>query len=153
MASYFVRESFFRPPVHASQRSSLPAPMHNALQLLLKRHEAESLFIPVRSMQYLAVVDREEVIFVDGQGGYAYQDGQGGRLIRIAWRPTAEAERDSLNGPVPCEIVYYFSDLKDIQRRLMSELPPLLQQALQRQREAASAQAGERRVIPFRRGA
>jgi hypothetical protein len=150
MPQYFIRETFFRPPEHSRSQSALPAALYNALQLLLRRHEGGSLFVPIRSMQYQAVVEREEVIFVDSQGGYAHQDGEGGRLISIAWRPALPAERESLSEPVPCEVVFYFPALKEVQWRLMSELPPVLERTLQSQREGAPMTL-ERRVLPFRR--
>jgi len=101
-------------------------------------------------MQYLAVVERDEIVFVDAYGGYAHQDGEGGRLIRIAWRPSAATERESVSAPVSCEIVYYFSDLKEVQRRLLAEVRSALEQLSRRHLER-TAGAAEPRVIPFRR--
>lgn len=100
-------------------------------------------------MQYQAVLDREEVVFVDAQGGYAHQDGVGGRLIRIAWRPI-RGPRDSLTDPVPCEILYYFAGLRETQWRLIGETRAALRLALERQRGSPPS-AFERRVIPLRR--
>lgn len=151
MAAYFVRETFFRPPEHDREQSALPSALYNDLQLLLMRNDGGSLFLPIRAMQYQAVADREEVIFVDSQGGYAHQDGEGGRLIRVAWRPIAAGQRESLSSPVSCEIVYYFPGGKETQRRLMSELPPLLRGLLKQQR-VVGTQPIEPRVIPLRRG-
>jgi len=150
MAGYDVRETFFRPPEHTRERNTLPAAVYNDLQLLLKRSRRKSLFIPIRSMQFQAVVESGEVIFVDSHGGYAHRDGTGGRLIRIAWRLLPAPKRESLNGPVPCEIVFYFADFRETQRRLMSEFPPVLRRLLQRQREQ-DLQAGTPRVLPLRR--
>jgi len=89
-------------------------------------------------------------VFVDAHGGYAHQDGKGGRLIRIAWLPAPAGERDSLSAPVSCDVVYYFPGLKDVQRRLLAEIRPALEQLSRRQTERAGA-AVERRVLPFRR--
>jgi len=150
MSEYYVRETFFRPPEHTRERSTVPAAVYNDLQLLLKRSGRESLFIPIRSMQFQAVVEFGEVVFVDSQGGYAHRNGIGGRLIRIAWRPLPAAERESLNGPVACEIVSYSAGFKETQRRLMSEFPPVLRRFLQRQREQ-DLQAKTPRVLPLRR--
>jgi hypothetical protein len=150
MPRYYVRETFFRPPEYSRVESALPAPVYNALQLLLRRHDSESLFIPVRSMQFQAVVGRSEVLFVDSHGGYAHKDGVGGRLIRLAWRPVPPAGRDSLDAPVPCTILYYFPDLRETQMRLMSEFPPVLERELEGQRER-SLKSHERRVLPFHR--
>jgi len=101
-------------------------------------------------MQFQAVVESGEVIFVDSQGGYAHRNGMGGRLVRIAWRPLPAAGRESLNGPVACEIVSYFAGFKETQRRLMSEFPPVLRRLLQHQREK-DLQAKAPRVLPLHR--
>jgi hypothetical protein len=151
MPRYFVRETFFRPREHTREQSALPSALYNDVQLLLSRSDGGSLFIPIRAMQYQAVAERDEVIFVDNHGGYAHQDGEGGRLIRIAWRPAPAGRRVSLSNPVPCEIVYYFPDLKETQWRLVTELSPLLGQILQRQREQ-DVRSIQSRVVPLRRG-
>ncbi len=148
MPQYYVRETFFRPDEHSRELSALPAGLVNGLWLLLARHGRENLFVPIRTMQYQAIVDRDEVVFVDSHGGYAHQDGVGGRLIRLAWRPRPAAERDSISAPVPCEIVYYFPDLQTIHRRLITELNPVIALNLERQR---GVQAGACAVVPFRR--
>lgn len=148
--THYVRETFFLPPEHAREASALPASIYNALALLLARSGGETLFVPIRSMQYLAVARREEIVFVDSNGGYAYQDGEGGRLIRLAWRPAPAAERTDLNAPVPCEIVHYFPGLEELQRRLVSEIQPALRLLATRGRQAAPAPPGPR-VVPLRR--
>jgi hypothetical protein len=149
MASYSVGETFFRPAEHSRHASALPADLYNALQLLLKGQAGTCVFVPIRAMQYQAVVEREEVIFVDSQGGYAHQDGEGGRLIRIAWTLTAPARRDSLTEPVPCEVVYYAPGLKETQWRLIGELRGMLQRVL-RERRASDLGAVRRRVVALR---
>ncbi len=150
MTGFQVRETFFRPDqAFARESSALPADLHNSLQRVLKRCGGTCCFLPVRTMQYQAVIEREEIIFVDAAGGYAHQDGVGGRLIRLAWRPRPGA-RDSLTEPVPCEILYYFPDLAETQRRLIGETRAALRLALERQREAI-APIGEHRVVPLRR--
>jgi hypothetical protein len=150
MASYSVRETFFRPPEHSRQASALPADLYNALQLLLKGQTGRCVFVPIRAMQYQAVVERAEVIFVDSQGGYAHQDGEGGRLIRIAWVLPPPAGRDSLTEPVPCEVVYYAPGLKETQWRLIGELRGMLQRVLKERREA-ELRTGRRRVLTLGR--
>ncbi|MGA7983276.1 MAG: hypothetical protein WCA32_23995 [Chromatiaceae bacterium] len=150
MAHYTVRETFFRPEEHSRQHSSLPADIINAMRTLLTRSGGNCLFVPIRSMQYQAVVERDEIVFVDAQGGYAHQDGEGGRLIRIAWQPAPVSERESLTAPVTCDVVYYFADLREVQRRLLTEIRPALEQIIRRQLERTAC-AVEPRVVPFRR--
>jgi hypothetical protein len=149
MSGYLIRETFFRPDQEvAREPSSIPASVYNGLQLLLRRSAGDAVFVPIRSMQYQAVVDRHEVIFVDSHGGYAYQDGEGGRLIRIAWQPAVG--RVSLSAPVACDIVYYFSDMKETQLRLLGEIQRSIKQMLERQQGAAGP-APASRVVSLRR--
>ncbi len=150
MASYSVRETFFRPAEHSRQTSALPADLYNALQLLLKGQSGTCVFVPLRALQYQAVVEREEVVFVDSHGGYAHQDGVGGRLIRIAWVLAPPTGRDSLSDPVPFEVVYYAPGLKETQWRLIGEVRGMLQRVLKERREAGLDTA-RRRVLTLRR--
>lgn len=149
MSDSFTQETFFRPEAVERKQSALPATIYNGLQLLLTRSQTDCVFVPIRSMQYQAVVDREEVIFVDSQGGYAYQDGKGGRLIRVAWRLQPPQSRLSLTEPVPCEIIFYFPGLKEEQWRLVSEIQPALEQLMKRQRKQETS-PHHCRVIPLR---
>ncbi|MEE9328387.1 MAG: hypothetical protein V3U71_13960 [Cocleimonas sp.] len=48
------------------------------------------MFVPIRSMQYMAVIDREEVIFV-----YAHRR----EVIEFTWRRFNPQERNSLEDP------------------------------------------------------
>nr|MBS0021419.1 hypothetical protein [Gammaproteobacteria bacterium] len=149
MSDSFTHETFFRPAEVERKQTTLPATIYNAFQLLLTRSQTQCVFVPIRSMQYQAVVDREEVIFVDSQGGYAYQDGKGGRLIRLAWRLLPAQSRTSLTEPAPCEIIFYFPGLKEEQWRLISEILPALEQLKKRQRMHNPSARGCR-VIPLR---
>jgi hypothetical protein len=150
MASYRVRETFFRPDVPVARATSaLPADIFNGLQILLSRDDSETVFLPIRSMQFQAVVEPEEIVFVDANGGYGQRNGQGGRLVQIAWRPKP-GPRDALDAPVPCEILFYFPSLETVQRRLVGETRAALKLALARRRERACG-ADRARVLPFSR--
>ena len=127
-------ETFFRPKEVTREHVKLPAPLFNRC-LLLRNHSATgNVFIPVRSMQYQAVIDADEIIFVDNQG-YAVQNGKGGRLIVLAWKMPAHHSRDSLSEPVPIEVVYYIREDHDTHRRLIGELPKALDRYEERVRE------------------
>jgi len=69
-------EIFFRRKETAREQVSLPAPLFNRCQLLLNRAATAHVFVPVRSMQFQAVIDSDEIIFVDNLG-YAVEDGHG----------------------------------------------------------------------------
>lgn len=141
-------ETFFRPAEIARERVTLPAPLANRCRLLLQHADARHVFVPVRSMQYQAVLDETEIIFVDNQS-YAVSEGQGGRLIMLAWDIALRNPRDSLTAPVPMEIVYFNSDGHDIHRRLMSEFPRAVEHFEARQKDTAQ-KGSTATVLPFR---
>ena len=87
---------------------------------MLSRCQYEHVFVPIRSMQMLAVIDAEEVIFVDNQA-YAVQDGEGGRLMKLCWKFRHDEHRDDLNEPGPIELVYYADESRELHRRLIGE--------------------------------
>jgi hypothetical protein len=126
----------------------MPAPLYNLCRLLLSRCPTQSVFVPIRSMQYLAVINREEVIFVDSQN-YAVHEGQGGRLIVQSWVIDMHSGQDSLSEPVLIERIYYSDRGDEIQRRLMSEFPPALKLYDERQR-GGMGQCLTAMVLPFR---
>lgn len=150
MAAYNVTEVFFRPPETLRKACALPAELYNAAQRMLGRSRTGCVFVPIRSMQYLGVIDRAEVVFVDSQA-YAYQGEQGGRLILVAWqtRPGGPA-RASLTQPVACDVVFYEPELAEVQRRLVGEFGRALQELERRTRDTELPAQGAR-ILPFER--
>ena len=143
-------EIFFRPEETARERVTLPAPLYNRCRLLLARCPRPHVFVPIRSMQYQAVIDSEEIIFVDNQG-YAVRDGRGGRLIVLAWKVALGSTRESLTEPVPIEIIYFGRETHDTHRRLMSEFPRALSQYEAKQhRDTGNCSTAT--VLPFTGG-
>lgn len=80
------------------QTRQLPAEFYNKLHLLFVRTDQKNLFIPIRPMQYLAAIDNEEVVFVDGMRP---------RNIMLSWSDFQVQQRTGLNDPVSFECVCY----------------------------------------------
>jgi len=142
-------ETFFRPPALGCSATALPASLVNTCRVLLNRSETRCVFVPIRSMQFQAVIEKDEIIFIDSQGGYAVQDGEGGRLITVAWRFPGDT-RDSLSAPVPVEVAFYRADGEEIQRRLIGEFYNAVQQFKQRLDDRRPATDSQARIVPFR---
>lgn len=121
MTNGYRTETFFRPPEVSRRHWRLAGPIYNRCRLLLKRSPAGAVFVPIRSMQYLAVIDEQEIIFVDSQGGYRHQAGVGGRPILVSWQLRELGARTSIHEAVPCEVVYYMNDLDQLHLRLIGE--------------------------------
>ena len=102
----------YRNPETARESRSLPAATYNLAQTLLSRSPTGCLFVPIRSMQYLAVLDVEEFVFLDGERKC---------WIDIAWQNFRPQVRDSLEAPVPYRAVYYRPDAAQLMARLQGE--------------------------------
>lgn len=96
----------------------LPAAAYNLAHTLLARSPAGVVFVPIRAMQFLAIVDAEEVVFIDAERK---------SLIDIAWQNFRPQQRSSLDEPVAYEAVYYHPAAADTMRRLQSEFARALQ--------------------------
>ncbi len=149
MADSYDIQTFFRPAEVRREPCSLPADLFNRYRRLLNRAKRDCVFVPIRVMQFLAVIDREEVIFVDSQGGYQVVDGEGGRSILLSWRFPHASTRDSLSAPVTCEVAHYREGLDDLQRRLIGEFTKALIALEQKWRES-EAPLERARIIPLR---
>ncbi len=129
-----VTETFFLPTEVERRPWSVPAALYNLYRALLSRSETGHVFVPIRTMQFLAVMDKKEIIFVDSQS-YAVSKDEGGRLILIAWQFPHSHDRDSLSDAMPCEIVFYDHRSNDIQLRLIAEFRQALETLDQRYRD------------------
>ena len=95
----------------------LPASVYNTALLLLDHSNDGSVFVPIRAMQYLAVIDSEEIIFLDSDNK---------SWVAIAWQNFRPQQRNALAEPVSYEAVYYTMDAKETMKRLLVEFPPAL---------------------------
>jgi len=114
-----VEETFYRRDEMTREPRTLPAATYNLAHVLLTHAAGGCLFVPMRGMQYLAVLDNEEFIFVDREGG---------RMIEIAWRHFRPGERAALDAPVAYEAVYYSAAAPQVMPRLQGEFHKALVQ-------------------------
>jgi len=128
-----VTETFFLPKEVKRKRWSVPADIYNLYRALRLRNQAGHVFVPIRNMQFIAVLDKSEIVFVDSQS-YAVSKDEGGRLILIAWKFAESHDRDALTEPVPCEVVFYEQNNSDLQLRLVAEFRQAMELLDQRYR-------------------
>ncbi len=113
----------------------LPAEVYNLAHLLLAHAAAPCVFVPVRSMQYLAVIDHEEIVFVDRE-----LPGQ----VQLAWQNFQRQERTSLNERVGFDVAFYTQESLQVMARLLTEFPKALQAIAEKDRIGEPAA-----VLPF----
>lgn len=147
MTTHITSETFFRPPELTREKIKIPAVLFNRCRLMLQRCEYDHIFVPIRSMQYIAVIDDEEIIFVDSLN-YAVRDGEGGRMILLAWGFGREGVRDSLSAPVSVDLIHYAADARELHNRLMVELPKALDLLEERARKHG-CEAKQKKVLAF----
>lgn len=104
--------SFERGQEIARESLTLPAEYYRKIHLLFARAPQDSLFVPIRSMQYLAVIDSNEVVFVDGQGP---------RVIEVAWCGFHHQDPDDLLSSVDYTCIYYLEKGRLAMQRLQAE--------------------------------
>ena len=148
MSQHFTTETFFIPEEVGRERASLSAETFNLYRLLLSRGGQDYFFVPIRSMQFLAIITNDEILFVDSQD-YAVKDGEGGRLVVLSWQTEGAGRRSALDEPVQIEVIYYKHNAESIQSRLMSEFPSAMKDIQQRKAGLADV-SHNARVIPFK---
>jgi hypothetical protein len=109
-------EIFYRPPIHSMEQRTLPAELYNLARLLISKGPGH-IFVPIRSMQYLAILDHEEFIFIDGAGD---------RTIAIAWQKFRPDTRTALGDVVPYDAVYYSANAVQTMHRLQGDFAKAL---------------------------
>lgn len=100
-----------------NEERQLPAETYNLARILLGQNGMNPVFVPIRSMQYLAIVDDREIVFVDSN--YKH-------LVAVAWTGFKPQQRSGLQEPVTYIARYYQPDSSQIMSRLQSEFPPAL---------------------------
>ncbi len=120
-----------------SRQLSMPSGLYRRIRHQLKRQSERCVFIPVRSLQYLAVIDEQEVVFVDGMIR---------TRIQIAWRRFHPQSCQNVGDPIPYRECHYAPDLKELALRLPGEFSSAL--ALYESRNTIPG-ADAARIIPL----
>jgi hypothetical protein len=113
----------------------LPADVYNLAHLLLAHSAKPCVFVSIRSMQHLAVIDPDEIVFVDREHP---------SQVQLAWQAFHRRERNSLSERVEFEAAFYTPDSLRVMARLMSEFPKAMQALADKERIEAPAA-----VLPF----
>jgi hypothetical protein len=119
-----MEESFYREQEIARLPGFLPAPTYNLAHTLLV-HSGKCLFVPIRNLQYMAVLDAEEFIFVDSQNK---------AWVEFAWQHFQPQARASLDERVPFEVVHYLPQAEQTMPRMLGEFHKALQLLAKRNR-------------------
>lgn len=142
-------QSFFTPEPFFCVKSTMLARSYNLAQVLLKRSQSDHVFIPIRNLQYLVIIETDAFWFVDSMA-YATRGDVGGRLVTISWHPKITAgDREDLSQPVDNRVFFYQQDMRNIQTRLCGELFQAMQQVDQRYRDQ-HIPAGGARILPLK---
>ena len=129
---------FERHPERSRTSCALAAFFYNSLHIVHASIRDEALFIPIRSLQYLAIVDHEEVIFIDGRRR---------RYVNMAWQHFRPQQRNAIDEPVPYECVVYEPLEDDFVKRLRDEF----YKAIEDYRKKHLPASGGASVIPLKK--
>ncbi len=132
---------FFRNQSLGRQARSLPANTYNIIKTLLHQNQQKPVFVPVRSMQYQAIIDNEEVIFVDIHRR---------PFIEFAWQRFIPQRRTCLTEPVPYEFVFYEAQAIETMQRMQGEFYKFACQLYNRKHAQEKLDQQENKIIPFK---
>ncbi len=110
-------------PLFQEQRT-LPAATYNLARVLQARSPKGVAFVPIRSMQMLAIVDATEFVFLDSQ----YKS-----WVMLAWQGFHPNARTALDEPVSFDCVHYEDTAQEAMRRLMREFHRAIEQLAAKQ--------------------
>lgn len=94
------------------EHRSMAAATYNLARTLQMRSTHGVAFVPIRSLQVLAIVDREEFVFVDSEQR---------ALALLAWERLRPETRTALDEAVGFEAVGYGTPAREAMRRLPRE--------------------------------
>lgn len=114
----YVEQTFYLRPESGREARHLPAEVYNLAHRLLRRTPESCLFVPIRSMQFLAALSGDEFIFVDSEAR---------RFVEIVWSGFKPALRSSLDEPVAYQAIYYSPQASSLMQRLQGEFARALQ--------------------------
>jgi len=115
------REVFFRPEELSRTAKLLSPQIFNLCQLLLNQSTRPFTIVPLRAMQYLSIISRSEIIFIDGNGRYHSRGEFTGRCIGYAWQFTSNSPRTSICESVDYDFVRYCDERSSDEYRLVTE--------------------------------
>ncbi len=127
-----IEETFFRTDELRRQTSAMSGTTYNLAHHLVTHSPQGCVFVPIRRMQYLAVLDAQEFIFIDSQGD---------RHIELAWQSFHPQVRTALDEPVAFDLVYYRGEGEATMRWLPGEFYKSMMQLSERQSRGASRTA------------
>lgn len=132
-----IEETFYRSDELRRQASAMQGACYNLAHQLVTRSPQGCVFVPIRSMQYLAVLDAQEFIFVDSQGD---------RRIELAWQDFHPQARTALTEKVAYQLVLYRAQAEMTMRWLPGEFYKSMLQLSKRQSHGAARTA---KIIPM----
>jgi len=133
-------EYFQIDPILGTEKRQLPAATYNLMRTLFHQCNHSCLFVPVRSVQYQAIIDETEVAFV-----YAHRRSH----IEFSWRHFKPQLRESLNDPVPYEFVYYDQKALETMQRMQGEFHLFAQQMYERNHDQNLDAFSHEKIIDF----
>ena len=113
------------------EQRKLAAPTYNMARTLQRKSAHGVAFVPIRSLQVLAIIDPHEFVFVDSQQR---------SLALLAWERLRPDTRTALDQAVDFDAVGYGELARETMLRLPRELHQALCTVAQRQREQHGAQ-------------
>lgn len=123
-----------RPPLWGSREGHVASWIYNKAHLLLAR-QSPPIFVPLRNVSLMAILQPHEWVFCDYIGG---------RIAVTIWHDFRPQERDSLDEPVSCRMDLFSPGAEIALKRLPMEFAHGLEVAL-----AKTAPRTDAKIVPL----
>lgn len=125
------QEKFYRGDTLGTEICALSAETYNNMRRLISRHDGPQVFVPVRSLQYMAVVSDQEVVFVD----LHIQ-----RVTELSWSRFQANSRGSLSSPVSYSCAWHNNKAHERMQKITVEFAESLKTLLGKLRDKDESQ-------------
>ncbi|MGD2119149.1 MAG: hypothetical protein PVG66_12370 [Chromatiales bacterium] len=114
------QQILFLPARFARESALIHTSCYNLAQSILERSELPYVPVSIDSMQYLAIIELNDIWFADTSSRISHDD-QPGYRIMLSWHPHLAESRSEQDQHIAMEVTYYAPELEQLQQRLTGE--------------------------------
>ena len=131
---------FFRNDILGTESQQLPAKIYNALRQLIRLQGEPRIFLPIRSLQSMAVISTDEVMFVDIHMR---------KVVEFSWQNFKSQQRAGIDKPVAYEFVWHNQRAREAMQKAPDELMRVMTQRINSLKDARKSTQSTGRLITF----
>jgi len=117
MGSDINKRTFFLPEAVKSRQGVIHSSCVRLSQYLLERSHGQSLLVPIEAMNYLAILQKDKLYFVDLNSHEQTENARGSQIV-LSWQPHSPEEMDFNTQHLPVELTCYSNPIAETDKNL-----------------------------------